>query len=103
MFKYLFYFIIGLLLLILVLSDIAWWIINYSDARSFEANRDLYLSRFPEFLQNARLVTGIEIGLLVLSFISLRRLREAPSLRNIARVLSIISVVTIFWLVFTLM
>lgn len=103
MLKYRLFFFGGLLLLILILADVAWWIANFTETISYEENTQKYLSRFPSFLQNARLTTVIEIGILSIALVGFWKSKQANYLRKVAVLLFALTSVVLFWLLFTLM
>ena len=81
------YFFIGSLFLLVVMIDTIWWFQGWSSNRSFEENRALYLARFPEFLQDAILITLINIILLGISIFAFLKTQQANYLRTISVIL----------------
>lgn len=96
------FFFIAILLLFAVVLDIISWIQNWSDSRSFEENKALYLAKFPAWLQDARFVTRIEIGLLAISLFAFWKARKAGFLKIIATILLALTGLLLFWLAFSL-
>ena len=82
--------------------DTIWWLQGWSSSRSFEENKALYLARFPDFLQNAKLITLINIILLGISLFAFFKTQNANYLRTISFILLTISGLLFLLYVFSL-
>ena len=99
-------FYIGLLLCALVLLNVGLWIYTATSGDiTFEQARQTYLGYFPGFLQNATLLTLLDVGLCTLSLFLLIRPGElVDRLTSALRVPAIgANTVLIAWNVFSLM
>jgi len=94
---------IGVLLLAVNILDKIWWIYISSIYSDFEDCKTAYLSLFPKSLQNAFLLTVIEIFSLAITAIIFSKAKKAAYLKNTSKILMIISLVLCGWNVFSLM
>lgn len=94
---------IGVLLLTVDILNKLWWIYICTLYTEFEDCKTAYLSLFPECLQNAFLLTVIEIILLAIAAIIFSKSKKALYLEKISQILMIISLILFGWSVFSLM
>ncbi|MES2004427.1 MAG: hypothetical protein V4450_07890 [Bacteroidota bacterium] len=97
-----YFFIAALLLLLLASVDIVWWFWIWSDTRSYEENQQQWISLFPQFLQNGKRITAINILCIGASIVGFWKARQLHKLRIISIVLLVIASVLFLWQVFTL-
>lgn len=97
-------FYIGLLLFFVAVADMTLWIVTTTHKHAtFEETVDDYLSYFPEMLQNATLLTMLNIMFLALAGGLFYKSMKSIKLRTAAKILAILSAVLLFWNVFSLM
>ncbi|MEZ0486957.1 hypothetical protein [Fibrella aquatica] len=99
-------FALGLLLSMIVLLNLGLWIyVATREGVSFVEAKATYLSCFPSFLQNALLLTLLNIVLCVVSLFLLIRIGESLSrLANMVRIPTIIiNTILIAWNIFSMM
>jgi hypothetical protein len=94
---------IGVLLLTVGVLDKVWWIYICTVYTKFEDCKAAYLSLFPDFFQNAFLLTVIEIFLLAIAAIIFLESKKAAYLKKLSQILMIISLTLCWWSVFSLM
>jgi hypothetical protein len=97
---------IGVVLLALVVFDIAVWIAVADDSRPFQENVAEYLSFHPSWLQSPRLITSVELVMLVVAGVcfSISGRKPMPQWwKNASKALLIMCALLAFWLLFTLM
>ncbi|MBF4516139.1 hypothetical protein IRZ71_07290 [Flavobacterium sp. ANB] len=94
---------IGVLLLTADILNKFWWIYICTRYTKFEDCKAAYLSLFPECLQNAFLLTVIEIFLLAIAAIIFSESKKTAYLKKLSKILMIISLVLCGWSVFSLM
>lgn len=93
-----------LLTLIVTYSFFLWFKLTVNTDTNFETARQSYLSNYPPFLRNARVLTVLHIGLNVLAITCLfQNRRSSTKLASLARFFIIINIVTMMWQVFSLM
>jgi hypothetical protein len=96
----------GVILLALVVCDIAVWISVADDSRPFQQNVAQYLSFHPAWLQNPRLITGVQLVMLAVAGVcfSVSGRKPMPDWwQNASKALLITCALLAFWLLFTLM
>lgn len=99
-----YYFAAAIILLALPAANMALWIVTATDNNnSFEQTLDNYLAHFPEWLQNPKLLTLINILMLALAAGFFYKSMTAPKLRLAGIVLGIISILLLMWNVFSLL
>jgi hypothetical protein len=94
--------VLGILLTLAVCVDIYWWIAGWDSQLSFESNRQEWLAHFPAALQNARLITCINIiclGVAIAAFAVCRRY----GYRLAALILIIADALLLGWQLFSLL
>lgn len=96
-------FSIGVLLVTVSILNKVWWIYVSTLYTKFEDCKAAYLSLFPGYLQNAFLLTVIEIFLLAIAAIIFLESKKAAYLKKLSRILMIISLTLCWWSVFSLM
>jgi len=97
-------FISGILLTAVVCWDIGTWVVICADgSRTFEAAKEIYLSRFPEAFRHPILTTFIEIAILLLGTVCFFQTQNYKDLKIGSWVLFWFDVFIICWLLFTLM
>jgi len=97
---------IGVLLMAIVVFDIALWISVADDTRPFQENVAEYLSYHPAWLQSPRLITGVELVMLVVAgtCFSVSGRKPMPDWwRSTSKALLVMCALLAFWLLFTLM
>ena len=94
---------IGVLLLAVGILNKLWWIYVCTLYNEFEECKIAYLSLFPKCLQNAFLLTVIEIFLLTVAAIIFSESKKAAYLKKMSKILMIISLILCGWSVFSLM
>jgi len=96
---------VGILLtLCVLLSFFLWFKVALAKGTSFEMTRQLYLSNYPPFLRNARMLTAFYIVVNVLAIICFLRVPfslSKPSAR--VKFLVILNLVMMIWQIFSLM
>ncbi|WP_297334139.1 hypothetical protein [Flavobacterium sp.] len=98
-----YFFAAALLLLALPAANMALWIVTAENNTDFETSLQIYLSYFPEFLRNGRLLTLINILMLALAAGLFYKSMAAPKLRLAGIVSGIISILLLMWNVFSLL
>jgi hypothetical protein len=95
----------GLLLCFTVLAYTALWIVISTNATSFYAARDQYLSYFPLFLSDAMLLTVGGIAMCGLSIYLLIYSLKLPGVvyKRVIQVAMLLNSILISWQVFTLL
>ena len=102
--KEIIYFVIALIIFCFVAVDIYWWIVVSSDAsKSFQQMKSEYLERFPTILQNARIITLLNIGLLATASFLFMKAQTLQKIKLVSKIFFVTSMVLIAWQVFTLM
>lgn len=102
--KEIIYFTIALIVFCFVAVDIYWWIVVSSDAsKSFQQMKSEYLERFPAILQNARIITLLNIGLLATASFLFMKAQTLQKIKLVSKIFFVTSMVLIAWQVFTLM
>ncbi|OIN56576.1 hypothetical protein [Arsenicibacter rosenii] len=98
-------FYTGLLCCFLVVANVTLWIKTATQDLPFEQVKARYLGYFPAFLQNALILTLLNIGLCGISVWLLSRSRRLPGFGYRGTSITIIGldILLISWLVFTLM
>ncbi|MNG09151.1 hypothetical protein D3C87_1424320 [compost metagenome] len=94
---------IGVLLLTVGVLSKLWWLYICTLYTEFEESKVAYLSLFPECLQNAFLLTVIEIFVLAVAAIIFSESKKAAYLKKISKILMIVSLILCGWSVFSLM
>lgn len=96
---------IGMLLSLgVLLSFVLWFKVTLVNKIDFETARQLYLSNYPPFVKNARVLTALHIVLSVLAIICLLRTPlSSPKLTALVRFFVILNVVMMMWQIFSLM
>jgi hypothetical protein len=98
-----FIYSIGVLLLTVGILNKLRWAYICTIYNEFEECKVAYLSLFPDCLQNAFLLTVIEISLLAVAAIIFSESKKAAYLKKISKFLVIISLVFCGWSIFSLM
>jgi|GEM_PF-5858591 len=95
----------GLLLCVVVVANIALWIIVSTKEVAFDEAKALYLGYFPAFLGNALVLTLLGITLNSLSTYLLTRSQKiiGSVYRRVSQLVIILNIILISWQVFTLM
>jgi len=93
----------GVLLLAINVLDKIWWIYISKIYTEFEDCKTAYLSVFPECIQDAFLLTVIEIFSLAITAIIFSKAKKVAYLKKTSKILMIISLVLCGWNVFSLM
>ena len=102
--KEIIYFTIALIVFCFVAVDIYWWIVVSSDAsKSFQQMKREYLERFPAILQNARIITLLNIGLLATASFLFIKAQTLQKIKLVSKIFFVTSMVLSAWQVFTLM
>ncbi|WP_199137231.1 hypothetical protein [Pedobacter sp. ASV12] len=96
-------FLIAVVLLLLCLTDIAWWFTITDREISYEAMQASYLSIFPPFLQSLSLLTWLMIAFLVIAAVFFMQSRKEKGLKLVANGGMILSFILAFWQLFSLM
>lgn len=96
-------FLIAVVLLLLCLTDIAWWFTITDREISYEAMQASYLSVFPPFLQSLSLLTWLMIVFLVIAAVFFMQSRKEKGLKLVANGGMILSFILAFWQLFSLM
>lgn len=96
-------FSIGILLLTVGVLNKVWWIYVSILYTKFEDCKAAYLSLFPGYLQNAFLLTVIEIFLLAIAAVIFLKCKKAAYQKKLSQILMIISLTICWWSVFSLM
>ncbi|MEE1946510.1 hypothetical protein VRU48_15400 [Pedobacter sp. KR3-3] len=96
-------FLIAVVLLLLCITNIAWWFAITDRDISYEAMQATYVSVFPSFLQNLSLLTWLMFAVLVTAAVLFMQSRKEKSLKLIASSGMILSFVLAFWQLFSLM
>ncbi|GGB78364.1 hypothetical protein GCM10007424_18100 [Flavobacterium suaedae] len=97
-------FYIGLLPFVIAVANMTLWIVTTtSEHATFEETVNDYLSYFPEMLQNATLLTLLNVMFLALAGGLFYKSMKSITLRTPAKILAIVSAVLLFWNVFSLM
>lgn len=100
--KHLFFFLSGIIVLIIVIADIIWWIyVSADDSKSWEEAQSAYLAGLPDFIQTGIQSTWYCIGLLVIAS-SLFALASA-TYKRAGEALMILSILLLGWQLFSLM
>jgi glycerol uptake facilitator-like aquaporin len=94
---------IGVLVLAAAILNKLWWIYVCTIYTAFEDCKAAYLSFFPKYLQNAFLLTVIEIFLLAIAAIIFSESKKAGYQKKISKILMIISLILCGWNLFSLM
>ena len=95
-------FCTGTLLFLLALSNILLWIyVATRGVQKFEVHKSQYLSFFPAVLQNAFLLTVINIVLLGIAFVIF--IRSTKIIKYVSYILAIFAGILLMWNVFSLM
>ncbi len=97
-------FIAASILLIFPVANMALWVSIASDeSKPFEESKAEYLSYFPEFLQNAQLLTVINIVMLATACAFFYKTIISPKYRLTAIILAAFSAVLLMWNALSLM
>lgn len=96
-------FLIAVVLLLLCLTDIAWWFTITDREISYEAMQASYLSVFPPFLQSLSLLTWLMIAFLIIAAVFFMQSRKEKGLKLVANGGMILSFILAFWQLFSLM
>nr|WP_295928141.1 hypothetical protein [uncultured Dyadobacter sp.] len=96
---------VGVLLsLVVLLSFALWFKVTLTNKTDFETARQLYLSNYPPFVQNARVLTALHIVLNVLAIICfLRSPLSSLKLNALVKFFVVLNVVMMIWQIFSLM
>lgn len=96
---------VGVLLTLGVLySFLLWFKLTLNDKVGFETARQLYLSNYPSFLRNARVLTALHIVLNMLAIICLLQSHQSLTKgKALLKLLVILNVVMMLWQMFSLM
>ncbi|MCE3281486.1 MAG: hypothetical protein K0Q66_223 [Chitinophagaceae bacterium] len=99
------YFIIGLLLQLFILANIAYWfnLVASTDVRSAI---ERYAAKFPVFLQDATVIMLIVAALTIISMIcygAARNLSLNRTFRNLVMGLILVDGIIILWIILSLM
>lgn len=99
------FFPAGILLSVVVLlSFILWFKVTLTNADNFETAKQLYLSNYPPYVRNARVLTTLHIVLNVLAITCLLRISlSSPKLIALVRFFVILNLVMIILQIFSLM
>lgn len=93
----------SVLLLFPVVNMALWFSIAADEEQPFEAMKAEYLSYFPEFLQNAQLITVLNIAFLATACAFFYKTIVFPKYRLTAIILAVFSILLLMWNAFTLM
>lgn len=96
------YFLFGLTLFVLVVLDMYWWIKVSINKPFLQAKRE-YLQIFPEFLQNGKTITLLNIIFLAVASVLFHKNRNNKKIKLHASILFWVSIVLISWNLFSLM
>lgn len=96
-------FITASVLLLFPVVNVALWFSIAADEQPFEAMKAEYLSYFPEFLQNAQLITVLNIAFLATACAFFYKTIVFPKYRLTAIILAVFSILLLMWNAFTLM
>ena len=92
------------LTLIVLLSFFLWLKLTVNSDISFESARQTYLSNYPPFLRNARVLTLLHMVLNMLAITCFFRARQSlPKAAPLLKFLIILNIVMLVWQVFSLM
>lgn len=96
---------VGILLTLGVLYSFFLWLkLALDDKIGFETARQLYLSNYPSFLRNARVLTVLHIILNVLAITCLLyNQRSSLNVAGLVKSCAILNVVMLMWQLFSLM
>ncbi|SEJ49758.1 hypothetical protein SAMN05216327_111174 [Dyadobacter sp. SG02] len=96
---------VGILLSLgVLLSFILWLKLTLTNQINFETARQLYLSNYPPFIRNARVLTRLHIIFNVLAITCLLRAPlSSPKLVVLVRFFVMLNVVMMIWQIFSLM
>ncbi len=98
------FFIIALFLFSLVVLNIYLWIsISIEPMKSFQQAKAEYLSKFPKPIQNARLITLLNIIFLSAASFLFYKVHTAQGLKTLSLTFFFISIILMAWQLFSLM
>ncbi|MFB9079050.1 hypothetical protein ACFFLS_09870 [Flavobacterium procerum] len=98
-----FIYSIGLLFFATGVLNMSWWIYVCTKYTNFEETKTAYLNLFPEFLQNAFLLTVITIFQFAIATFIFFKSKEAGYLKKASQILMVISSIFCGWNIFSLM
>ena len=96
-------YMVAVVLLAIVIADIIHWFHITAQYDTFEQMVPAYLSVFPAWLQNARIITAMEIFLLGISGFIFVQAIKVNYLKVISIVFAGLTALLIFWQTFSLM
>lgn len=96
-------YMVAVVLLAIVITDITHWFRITAQYDTFEEMVPAYLSAYPAWLQNARIITAIEIFLLGSSLFIFIQAMKANYLKIISIVFAALASLLICWQTFSLM
>ena len=96
-------YMVAVVLLAIVITDITHWFRITAQYDTFEKMVPAYLSAFPSWLQNARIITVIEIFLLGISGFIFVQAIKSNYLKIISIVFAALASLLIYWQTFSLM
>lgn len=96
-------YMIAVLLFTIVLADIVHWFRITAQYETFDEMVPAYLSTFPSWLQNTRIITAIEIFLLGVSQFIFIQAIKLNYLKAISIVFAALTALLIIWQTFSLM
>ena len=98
--------ITGLVLTVLVFYNIGlWWVLSSDSSKTFDEMKNEYKNHYPQYLQNATLLTLIDIvmsSIAGLCFFKLSKSVTSPG-SNIYNGLAILHLILTCWFIFSLM
>lgn len=97
------FIVASILLLFPVATMLLWFSIAVDEAQPFEAMKAEYLSYFPDFLQNAQLITVLNIAFLAAACAFFYKTIVFPKYRLTAIILAAFSALLLMWNAFSLM
>jgi len=102
--KKIIFFIIALSLFCLVVLNIYLWIsISIEPMKSFQQAKSEYLSKFPKAIQNARLITLLNIIFLSVASFLFFKVQTARGLKTLSLTFFFISIILMAWQLFSLL
>lgn len=95
-------FVIALIFVVLVLSDLFLWFAVSRNIIDFETARQEYLSYYPAAMQNGRVLTVISILMLSFSGYIFINTSKTNGIRTVAIILGLVSTLLLILKIFTL-
>jgi hypothetical protein len=90
-------------LLAIGIEELVRWFIICNKDLSFEAAKAEYSKALPSFLQNTTVHTFVQMGFFIGAGLLFMSLIKEPSLKLFAKILTVLSFVLAFWMLFSLM